>query len=39
MPEGDYKYRASLARLADGMYVLTVTTDSQVMHSKIIVNK
>jgi hypothetical protein len=39
MPAGDYKYRASLARLADGMYVLTVTTDSQVMHSKIIVNK
>ena len=39
MPAGNYKYKASLARLADGMYILSVVTDSEVMNSKIILNK
>ena len=39
MPAGKYKYTANLDRLSDGVYVLTVVTEHEVLHSKIIVNK
>jgi hypothetical protein len=39
MPAGKYKYSANLDRLSDGVYVLTVVTEHEVLHSKIVVNK
>ena len=39
MPAGKYKYLAKLDSLADGIYVLSVTTDTESLHSKIIVQK
>jgi hypothetical protein len=39
MPAGKYKYMAKLDSLADGIYVLSVTTDTESLHSKIIVQK
>jgi hypothetical protein len=39
MPAGKYKYLAKLDALADGIYVLSVTTDTESLHSKIIVQK
>ena len=39
MPAGKYKYSANLDCLADGIYILSVTTDTESLHSKIIVNK
>jgi len=39
MPAGKYKYSANLSRLSDGVYVLTVVTEHEVLHSKIVVNK
>ena len=39
MPAGKYKYTANLDRLSDGVYVLTVVTEHEVLHSKIVVNK
>jgi hypothetical protein len=39
MPAGKYKYAANLDRLSDGVYVLTVVTEHETLHSKIIVNK
>jgi hypothetical protein len=39
MPAGKYKYSANLSRLSDGVYVLTVITEHEVLHSKIVVNK
>ena len=39
MPAGKYKYSANLDRLSDGVYVLSVTTETEVLHSKIIVQK
>lgn len=39
MPAGKYKYNVSLDRLSDGVYVLSVTTETEVLHSKIIVQK
>jgi hypothetical protein len=39
MPAGKYKYSANLSRLSDGVYVLTVVTEYEVLHSKIVVNK
>jgi hypothetical protein len=39
MPAGKYKYSANLDRLADGIYILSVTTETEVLHSKIIVQK
>ena len=39
MPAGKYKYSANLDCLSDGIYILSVTTDTESLHSKIIVNK
>jgi hypothetical protein len=39
MPAGKYKYSANLDRLSDGVYILSVTTETEVLHSKIIVQK
>jgi hypothetical protein len=39
MPAGKYKYIADLTKLNNGLYLLTVTTDNEVLHSKIIINK
>jgi len=39
MPAGKYKYATNLDRLSDGVYVLTVVTEHETLHSKIIVNK
>ena len=39
MPAGKYKYLAKLDSLADGIYILSVTTDTESLHSKIIVQK
>jgi hypothetical protein len=39
MPAGKYKYAANLDRLSDGVYVLTVVTEDETLHSKIIVTK
>jgi hypothetical protein len=39
MPAGKYKYATNLDRLSDGVYVLTVVTEQETLHSKIIVNK
>lgn len=39
MPAGKYKYSANLSQLSDGVYVLTVITEHEVLHSKIVVNK
>ena len=39
MPAGKYKYIANLNCLADGIYILSVTTETEVLHSKIIVQK
>jgi hypothetical protein len=39
MPAGKYKYSANLDRLSNGLYILSVTTETEVLHSKIIVQK
>jgi hypothetical protein len=39
MPAGKYKYIADLTKLNNGLYLLTVTTNTEVLHSKIIINK
>jgi Secretion system C-terminal sorting domain/Cohesin domain len=39
MPAGKYKYSANLDCLSDGIYILSVTTETESLHSKIIVNK
>jgi hypothetical protein len=39
MPAGKYKYSAKLDCLSDGVYILSVTTETEVLHSKIIVQK
>jgi hypothetical protein len=39
MPAGEYKYIADLTKLNNGLYLLTVTTNNEVLHSKIIINK
>jgi hypothetical protein len=39
MPAGNYKYIADLTKLNNGLYLLTVTTNNEVLHSKIIINK
>lgn len=39
MPAGKYKYIANLSCLADGIYILSVTTETEILHSKIIVQK
>jgi hypothetical protein len=39
MPAGKYKYNTNLDRLPNGFYVLSVTTQKEILHSKIIVNK
>lgn len=39
MPAGKYKYSTNLDRLSDGVYVLTVVTEHETLHSKIIVTK
>jgi len=39
MPAGKYKYSANLDRLSDGVYILSVTTETKILHSKIIVQK
>jgi len=39
MPAGKYKYSANLDRLSDGVYILSVTTETEILHSKIIVQK
>lgn len=39
MPAGKYKYSANLDRLSNGLYILSVTTETEILHSKIIVQK
>jgi hypothetical protein len=39
MPAGKYKYNTNLDRLPNGFYVLSVTTEKETLHSKIIVQK
>jgi Secretion system C-terminal sorting domain len=39
MPAGKYKYNTNLDRLPNGFYVLSVTTEKEILHSKIIVQK
>mgnify|MGYP000474372297 CR=1 FL=1 len=39
MPAGDYKYVVNLTKLEDGLYFLSVKTDTKISTSKIIINK
>jgi hypothetical protein len=39
MPAGKYKYSANLDCLSNGIYILSVTTETESLHSKIIVQK
>jgi len=39
MPAGDYKYVVNLTKLEDGLYFLSVKTDTKILTSKIIINK
>jgi hypothetical protein len=39
MPAGKYKYTTNLDCLSNGVYVLTVVTEHETLHSKIIVTK
>jgi len=39
MPAGKYKYSAKLDCLSNGIYILSVTTETESLHSKIIVQK
>ena len=39
MPAGEYKYVVNLTPLANGFYLVSVKTDTQLSTSKIIINK
>jgi len=39
MTAGDYKYVVNLTKLEDGLYFLSVKTDTKILTSKIIINK
>jgi hypothetical protein len=39
MPSGEYKYVVNLTPLANGFYLVSVKTDTQISTSKIIINK
>ena len=39
MPSGEYKYVVNLTPLANGFYLVSVKTDTQLSTSKIIINK
>jgi hypothetical protein len=39
MPSGKYKYKTKLDSLSNGVYILSILTDTENLHSKIIVNK
>ncbi len=39
MPSGSYKYVTDLSKLENGFYLLTITTQTQQNHAKIIVSK
>ena len=39
MPAGKYKYKTKLDSLSNGVYILSILTDTENLHSKIIVNK
>jgi hypothetical protein len=37
MPVGNYKYSVDLERLPDGVYILTLKTEKQVLDSKLLI--
>jgi hypothetical protein len=39
MPMGDYKYLVNLDKLQNGMYILTLKTDTTIQSNKIFINK
>jgi hypothetical protein len=39
MPTGDYKYLVNLDKLQNGMYILTLKTDTTIQSNKIFINK
>jgi hypothetical protein len=39
VPEGEYKYNVNLTHLDNGLYLMSIKTDTQISTSKIIINK
>ena len=39
MPEGEYYYQVKLDQLTNGMYIMTLQTDSTIKSNKIFINK
>jgi len=39
IPEGEYKYNVNLTHLNNGLYLMSIKTDTQISTSKIIINK